>query len=384
MVRRNTSTISTITERGQKPSVGGLPEVAHGVMEPANFREVIVRSTLLPCFLGAVGVFTAIAACSSSEARNCRVDADCASGVCGADGTCVNRPDSGTPQPIGTGIPEGDDDDVDIGLPDAGRPADDGGGYKAPGCIANHDGVITREEVPLQAGLHAIFRFATNVDIGTQGEIQADGTRKWDLTTTFASDANVLIETKALTGQWFEEEYKDATYYTPLGKSPDVLAIFDNASGSLVLKGAVSTAGTGATKIDLKNASTVRTLDFGEGGLKMGKKWTDKTLVTGVSPTPNGTGGFNPSGPIAYLDKYDNSVDAEGELVTPLGKFQVLRVRIDLTRTIPFDGGEIPAFTTRTYAFVTECYGNVGSIVSGFNEQQEEFTHAAEIRRISP
>lgn len=343
-----------------------------------------MRSTVLFCFLGFTAAFTAVAACSSSEARNCRVAADCASGVCGADGTCVNKPDSGTPGPIGSGVPLDDDDSVDVGTPDAGRPADDGGGYKAPGCIANNDGVITREEVPLQAGLHAIFRFASNVDIGTQGEIQGSGQRKWDLTTAFSSDANVLIETKSLKGQWFENEYKDATYYTPLGKSPDVLAIFENASGSLVLKGAVSTAGDGPTKIDLKNNATVRTLDFGEGGLKVGKKWTDTTLVTGVSPTPNGTGGFNPSGPIAYKDKYDNSVDAEGELATPLGSFHVLRVRIDLTRTIPYDGGEFPAFTTRTYAFVTECFGNVGSIVSNFNETQEEFTKAAEIRRIAP
>lgn len=383
MVRRNTDTIPGITERGQKPSAVALPGLLHGVMNPAKYREVIVRSALLPCFLAVVAVLTAIAACSSSEARNCRVDADCASGVCGADGTCVNKPDSGTPGPIGTGIPQGDDDD-DLGTPDAGRPADDGGGYKAPGCVANNDGVITREEVPLQAGLHAIFRFASNVDISTQGEIQEDGTRKWDLTPSFSSDANVLIETKKLDGQWFQAEYKDATYFTPLGKSPDVLAIFENAQGSLVLKGAVSTAGEGPNKIDLKNASLVRTLDFGEGGLKVGKKWTDKTLVTGVSPTPNGTGGFNPSGPIAYLDKYDNSVDASGTLETPLGTFNVLRVRIDLTRTIPYDGGEIPAFTTRTYAFVTECYGNVASMVSGFNEVQEEFTRAAEIRRIAP
>lgn len=380
MVRRNTSPISEITVQAQKPSAVALPRVPHGVMEAAIFREVTVRrAVLLPCFIAVVGVLTAIAACSSGEARNCRVNADCASGLCGADGTCVDKPDTGAPQPIGTGIPEGDDDD-DLGPPDSGRPADDGGGYKAPGCIANNDGVITREEVPLQAGLHAIFRFASNVDIATQGEIQPDGKRKWDLTTSFSSDANVLIETKKLDGQWFAEEYKDATYFTPLGKSPDILAIFENASGSLVLKGAVSTASDGPTKTDLKNASTVRTLDFGEGGLKVGKTWTDKTLVSGVSPTPPA----NPSAPIAYNDKYENTVDAEGEFLTPLGTFHVLRVRIDLTRTIPYDGGELPAFTTRTYAFVTECFGNVGSIVSGFNEPQEEFTHAAEIRRIAP
>ena len=319
----------------------------------------------------------AVLACSSDDARECKVGADCASGVCAEDGKCVREggnPPAGDGSTSGNPITDGGPELVDATNIDAAL----------PGCKANKDGTITREEVPLQAGLHAIFRFASNVDIGTQGEIQGSGQRKWDLTTAFSSDANVLIETKSLKGQWFENEYKDATYYTPLGKSPDVLAIFENASGSLVLKGAVSTAGDGPTKIDLKNNATVRTLDFGEGGLKVGKKWTDTTLVTGVSPTPNGTGGFNPSGPIAYKDKYDNSVDAEGELATPLGSFHVLRVRIDLTRTIPYDGGEFPAFTTRTYAFVTECFGNVGSIVSNFNETQEEFTKAAEIRRIAP
>lgn len=43
MVRRNTSAISAITVRAQKPSPIALPDVPHGVMNPANrrsFREV--------------------------------------------------------------------------------------------------------------------------------------------------------------------------------------------------------------------------------------------------------------------------------------------------------------------------------------------------------
>ena len=384
MVHRNTTTIAEITARPQKPAGVALPEVPPGGMNPAISREVHVRRAVLPCFAAVVGVLTAIAACSDSNGeRNCRVNADCASNLCGSDGTCLDVIDAGTPAPIGTGIPTDDDDD--LGTPDSGRPADDGGGYKAPGCVGNKDGIITREEVPLQAGLHAIFRFASDVEIKTEGVKQDDGTRKWDLSVSFPEkDTNVLIETKDPASQWWSSEYPSATYYTPLGKSPDILAIFENAQGSLVLRGAVSTASSGPTKTDLHNQDTVRTLDFGEGGLFVGKRWSDKTTVSGVSPTVSADGGFVPSGPISYNDKYDNSVDAKGELTTPLGVFPVLRVRIDLTRTVPFNGQDYPVFTTRTYAFVTECYGNVASIVSGFNETQEEFTKAAEIRRISP
>ena len=40
MVRRNTITIRPITERRQKPSDVALPDVPHGVMNPADFGEV--------------------------------------------------------------------------------------------------------------------------------------------------------------------------------------------------------------------------------------------------------------------------------------------------------------------------------------------------------
>jgi hypothetical protein len=83
--------------------------------------------------------------------------------------------------------------------------------------------------------------------------------------------------------------------------------------------------------------------------------------------------------PDLYTEKYESVVDANGTLETPLGTFDVLRVRVLLTRTIG-----IVVTTVRTFAFVTECYGTVATVTSEDNEADVEFTHALEIRRIAP
>lgn len=45
--------------------------------------------------------------------------------------------------------------------------------------------------------------------------------------------------------------------------------------------------------------------------------------------------------------------------------------------------GAVPT-VTRTYAFVTECFGTVATVVSRPNELSDEFTATSEIRRLAP
>jgi hypothetical protein len=80
-----------------------------------------------------------------------------------------------------------------------------------------------------------------------------------------------------------------------------------------------------------------------------------------------------------YTEKYESQIDAAGTLKTPLGTFDVLRVRVLLTRTVG-----LLVTKLRTFAFVTECYGTIATVTSTENESDVEFTRAAEIRRISP
>jgi len=83
--------------------------------------------------------------------------------------------------------------------------------------------------------------------------------------------------------------------------------------------------------------------------------------------------------PSSYTESYDAKVDAAGEVVTPFSTFHVLRVRTVLTRTV----GALPT-VVRTFAFVTDCFGPVVTLTSNPNETQDEFTQAAEIRRLAP
>lgn len=332
-------------------------------------RNASLASTpVSPAAIKVVPALVAIAsivavACTDGDGRACRVGADCASGMCGPDGTCVEGPGTAPTSSGSSGNPE----DGGPGPDGQVLPPDDGGGLAIPGCVANKDGTITREEVPIQAGLRATFRVAEDVEISTAGTDIGNGRRKWDLSAALPNDASVLVETLPLTGKWYAPKYQSATYATQLRKSSDLVGVFETAPGALKLRGVVS-PDEGLYKTELTNDPPVSMLEF---PLAAGKAWTSKTTVSGVAqgvaliPT--------------YTEDYSAQVDAEGELVTPLGKFDVLRVRVDLTRTWGFS-----VTTLRTYAFITECYGNVASIASKDNEKNVEFTRAAEVRRIAP
>ena len=328
-------------------------------MRNASLGSAAVK--VVPALLALVSLVGV--ACTDGEGRACRVGADCASGMCGPDGRCVEGPGTAP----GSSGSSGDVDAGDLDTDGQALPPDDGGSLAVPGCTPNKDGTIAREEVPIQAGLRATFRVAENVEISTAGTDIGNGRRRWDLSTALPNDASVLVETLPLTGKWYAPKFSNATYATQLRKSSNLVGVFETGPGALALRGVVSPV-EGLYRTELTNDPPVSMLEF---PLTVGKTWKSDTTVTGVAQgVPMGLG---------YKEVYTAQVDAEGELVTPLGKFDVLRVRVDLTRTVG-----ISVTTVRTYAFITECYGNVASIASRDNESDVEFTRASEVRRIAP
>ena len=297
---------------------------------------------------------SSLAGCSaSSQGSSCRVGADCASGICRSDGTCAD------PQP-----------QDDASTPDTGVASDAGQdatpSFDAGGCVPNQDGTILASEVPLIAGLKATFRVGTNVtNVSTAGQTQNDGTRIWDLTASLTGDHARAVTTDSLQGAWYAPSFTGATYASRLTESSDLLGVFEKSNNALSLRGVVSPAdGVTATKVSYNPAAV--TLQF---PLTMGASWTTTSTVTG-----------NVSGIASYYtEQYASQVDAKGTLKTPFGDFKVLRVRTVLTRTV----GVVPT-VTRTFAFVAECFGTVGTITSQSNETTVEFTSAAEVSRLSP
>lgn len=319
--------------------------------------------------LASASVVAVLAACSDTPARQCRVGADCASGLCASDGTCglvAVTPDASD----GGGT---NDDAMSASDAPGSETSTDGA---TSGCSPNKDGMITRDEVPIAAGLHATYKIGTNEDITTAGTMTAGGKRTWDYSAALASDVSVLVETQPMAGKWFAARYPSATYATKLSESSDLLGVFQTSPGALLLDGVVSAAqngSNGSNGTQLTYTPSVAVLKF---PLVMDASWTTDASADGTAQgIPLVVGAKT-------QEKYDSKVDAAGTLKTPLGTFDVLRVQTLLTRTV--GTGFTTVTTVRSFAFVTECYGTIATITSSDNEPNVEFTHAVEIRRISP
>ncbi len=305
----------------------------------------------------------ALLACPGREPE-CRVGADCASGACLADGTCAPLvQDAGGSSDGGdAGEPVQRDGGFDGGT-DAGA---DGGIDGGLGCSPDGDGLITRREMPIAAGLRATYRVATDVSgLDTAGTALPDGGREWSFAGALPNDRSVLVEAMPLQGKWFEAKFPSATYAARLSEKDDLLGVFQATPDALFLLGVVSPS-SGAFRTELTYDPPAKILSF---PISASATWQSTSTVTGLA-----TGVY-----AAYTEKYESHVDRTGEVVTPFSRFGVQRVRVTLTRTVGFS-----VTVTRSLLFAAECFGTVATVVSRPNESQAEFSAASEVRRLAP
>lgn len=300
-------------------------------------------------------------ACSSTT-TDCTVGADCASGVCESNGKCgpptTTHDDGGMTVPADAQVQEaqtGDAQDLETGT----------GGEGGIGCTPNHDGTITRDEVPMIAGLHADFVIAENVTVDSAGTTNPDGSRSWDFSGMLAGDHTVVTTTDAPQGQWFSSQFTTATYTTKLSDTSTLLGVFQAGGQSLLLQGVVSpTSGSQQTEVSYMPGAEV--LGF---PMSMGSNWSSTSTITGTDQGVQ----------VLYTEKYASTVDAHGSVKVPYGTFDVLRVQTTLTRTV---GAVVTV--TQSLAFVAECVGPVATLTSQSDETKTEFTNAAEAQRLAP
>jgi hypothetical protein len=303
-------------------------------------------------------------ACSSTTPE-CRVGADCASGVCDSSGSCSpvsgGRGDGGGDARVGGPDGRTPGHEAAVGV-DTGSPVQVG---DSGVCVPDNNGVIEPSEYVMLAGLHANYEFADNVTVDTAGVANSDGSRTWDLTGPYAGDHTVFVTTNAPTGQWFSSNYPGATYTTPLSDTSNLLGIFQGTGSTLLLQG-VASPGSGNGETELTYAPPA---DFITVPMKMGSTWTSKSNVTGLA-----------EGLVAnYVEQYTSKVDAYGSIKVPYGTFSVLEVQTTLVRTM------LGVTTTvQSLSYVAECFGPVASATSQSNETDTHFTNAAEVRRLTP
>ncbi|GMU60615.1 MAG: hypothetical protein AMXMBFR34_23780 [Myxococcaceae bacterium] len=317
----------------------------------------------------------ALAGCPGPSV-DCRVGADCASGVCRSDGTCASVDagvGGGGGSETGGGTGGGGSSGGGMGGGSGGGSGDGGtpdGGADAGmpvGCQPNRDGVVQRNEIFLQPGLRATFLTSGSATFDTAGTAQPDGGRFWDFSVARPGDASRLVETRSVQGAWFEAEYPDAGYYTELGQGTDLLAVFGATPDGLYLQGVVSpTDDLFSTRV--RYSPWVKVLQF---PLRSGDTWSTTTSVSGR---------FNGVVLGIQSETYASQVDRVGDAKTPYASFGSLRVRTVMNRTINF----VPTLTLRTFTWVTECFGSIATAQSQDNESSTEFTSVKEVRRLSP
>ncbi|MDQ3030963.1 MAG: hypothetical protein M3Y87_00980 [Myxococcota bacterium] len=312
--------------------------------------------------LGLLIASAVLGACADGGTERCRVGAECPSGVCLSDGRCApaDGSDAGIDPLLDAQVAIdasaiGPDATIDAEAPDGG----------ARLCSANGDGTIERGEMPLRAGLHATFRVAEGAVISTAGAAQADGTRRWDLSGALDGDADVRRDLRAIGSEWYATEFPGAGWTSRLSQREELLGVFEITEDELLLRGVVSPE-DGFSRTLLTYEPAVVVLRF---PLREGESWTTTSTVSGQAL---GVASY-------FTETYASEVDARGELTTPFGTFEVLRVRTVLDRLV----GAFPT-RVRTYAFASECFGTVATIASNDNEMQVEFTSAAEVSRLAP
>jgi hypothetical protein len=315
-----------------------------------------------PSLLAAVAVAafasSTLAGCSSTAdlETTCRTGAECASGVCRADGTC---------EPAAT-------TDGGLAPSDAAPPIVTG---DSGVCAPNADGRIDRAEFPIAPGQRAVFAIAKSVAVDFAGSTSG-GVTTWNLKGPYAGDVSRAIDVQAPTGKWWSGAFPTASYALALGGSADLVGVFALSSSELALAGVVSPA-DGATKTQLTYDPRPAFLRF---PMKKGDAWSTTSTITG---TASGLAIGALTG-TQYTETYASTVDAEGSLEVPYGRFRVLRVLTSLTRRNQF-GAPIPTLPDRrTVAFVAECFGTVATVTSNESEPNALFTNASEIQRLAP
>lgn len=238
-------------------------------------------------------------------------------------------------------------------------------------CIPDLDGQIVADELKAAIGVPASYLVtppgkARDVDlVGTSDET---GAPIWDFSQDFAGDQQAFIEAASLKGAWFEASFPDGEFSAPADAAGTIQAVYRHTDEALYLLGLAS------TEEDPKQGKTLLVYDAPIGlysfPIEPGKKWVASANV--VDGTAFGL-------PYAGKDTYEVEVGKTGTLELFDYIFeQVHRVKLHVVQE-PAVGQSV---STRQTQFLFECFGEVTRATSLPGEEKDDFTKAAEVRRL--
>jgi hypothetical protein len=205
--------------------------------------------------------------------------------------------------------------------------------------------------------------------VDVAGKVDGDGHRIWDFAVDYADDQVVSFAAAKLDGRWYAPSFPAGAVAVPFdgGDRVDGIYLYDaNGYHLLGLASSVENPPEGKTLYVYDQPVDVFRFPLVPG-----------LTYTSVGNVRNATlRGL----PYAGMDTYAINVDAAGIVSLPAITFtQALRVRTTLTVT-PVAGAQV---VRRQVSFLFECFGEVARATSRDGESADDFTTAAEVRRLA-
>jgi hypothetical protein len=246
----------------------------------------------------------------------------------------------------------------------------DAGGLPQLRCAPNLDGKIEAKELEPATGVAVKFLVSPPGKGRTVDLVGADrgGKFVWDLGADYADDQLATIQAGEMSEKWYLAAFPSATFAAPIDVAGNLEGAYAYSQGGILLLGLASRDPDGpGGKTLLVYDPPIAIYRF---PLEVGKSWISTGTVT------NGT---LRGQPYAGKDTYEVKVDGQGEAILPDYTFsQVLRVRTTVTVS-PSAGAPL---VRRQTSFLYECFGEVARATSQDGETNDDFTNAAELRRL--
>ncbi len=248
-------------------------------------------------------------------------------------------------------------------------------GTTAPlSCVPNLDGTIQSSELQPTLGISANYLVnpsGTTRMVDVEGQVNSSGQLVWDWGTSYANDQVAKSKPRRSPASGTRRRSRTAQYVTPFDAADTLEAVYSQDDGGASHPRPGVHAGEPALGQDALGLRHAR--DALRVPAHVGTSWTSigHRARNGDSATACPTPG---------TDTYQGTDDAAGQLILPDFMFtQAHRVRFVVTTT------SRPAACSRSrrqVSFLFECFGEVGRATSQTNETNDNFTTAAEARRL--
>jgi hypothetical protein len=236
-------------------------------------------------------------------------------------------------------------------------------------CIPNLDGRIDASEVEPRVDATASFLVSTGKDVDLAGSLRQSGQVWWDFSLSAAGDALAAVRGSTLEGSWYRDAFPDGEFAVTSDAEGLYESVYAKSADALLLFGIASVDDDAETRTLLVYQQPVEVARL---PLEPGVAWrTVGEIVGGRAP--------GIPAPFDRTDTYDFEVVAAGRIALPEMSFSSV-LRLQQSLTIEALGAKL---TRRQSSFVAECVGEVARASSGDGETEDDFTHAAEVRRLS-